>query len=72
MEMVVEGEPWKYDPRKTTPTPVLVFYPSGESTPFELAFSEVGQPRSIQRIEVDMVGQIRWLNREREDEQALW
>jgi general secretion pathway protein H len=69
MEMIVEGEPYSYDPRKTTPTPVLVFYPSGESTPFELAFSEVGQADSVQRIEVDMVGQILWLNREREREQ---
>jgi general secretion pathway protein H len=66
LELLVEGEPYQYDPRATTPTPVLVFYPSGEATPFELAIapSGFGSGEEIQRVEVDMTGRIRWRNDE--------
>lgn len=68
VEMIVEDEPYEHDPDLTPTPPVLVFYPSGESTPFELAIfrAEGGftDEETIQRIEVDMVGTIRWLNRE--------
>lgn len=74
VEMIVEDEPYEHDPDLTPTPPVLVFYPSGESTPFELAIfeSEGGftNEESVQRIEVDMVGQIRWRNREEAEEAA--
>jgi general secretion pathway protein H len=74
VEMIVEDEPYEHDPDLTPTPPVLVFYPSGESTPFELAIfeSEGGftNEESVQRIEVDMVGEIRWRNREEAEEAA--
>ncbi|MDQ2076659.1 type II secretion system minor pseudopilin GspH [Marinimicrobium sp. ABcell2] len=77
LELLVEGEPYQYDPRATTPTPVLVFYPSGEATPFELAITPTGfaNEEEIQRVEVDMTGRIRWRNDEEAQErfeQTQW
>lgn len=71
LDMVVEDEPWEYDPELETQPPVLVFYPSGEATLFEMALFPVTaggavNDDDIQRIEVDMMGEVRWLNRERE------
>lgn len=70
VEMVVENETYEYDPELDTPTPVVVFYPSGESTVFELAIYDADQrldtPDAIQRIEIDMMGTLRWINREAE------
>lgn len=68
VDMVVENEPYEYDPEQETPTPVAVFYPSGESTPFELAIYEHnqgfnGDPDAVQRIEIDMMGALVWQNR---------
>lgn len=70
LEILMEGEPYQYDPRATTPTPVLVFYPSGEATPFELAIAPTGFSRDdqIQRVEVTMGGRIRWRNDEEAQE----
>lgn len=70
LEILVEGEPYQYDPRATTPTPVLVFYPSGEATPFELAIAPTGFGRDeeTQRVEVTMTGRIRWRNEEEAQE----
>lgn len=71
VEMIVEDEPYEYDPDLTPTPPVLVFYPSGESTPFELAIFEsrggLTEEDSVQRIEVDMVSEIRWRNRDEAD-----
>lgn len=77
LEMMVEGERYEYDPRETTPRPVLVFYPSGEASAFEMALSPDGfnvSDEEVQRVEVDMVGRIRWRNleEERERERAQW
>ncbi|WP_157960418.1 prepilin-type N-terminal cleavage/methylation domain-containing protein [Marinimicrobium alkaliphilum] len=68
VEMIVEGEPYRHDRERTSPKPVLVFYPSGESTPFEIALSERGSfdTDGVQRLQVDMVSDVRWLNREEE------
>lgn len=66
IEMIVEGEAYEYDERETTPQPVLIFYPSGESTRLELALFARFDSEEVQRIEVDMMGDIRWLNREQE------
>lgn len=71
MDMLVENEPYEYDPDLEEQPPVLVFYPSGEATVFELAIYEanpgsVRDPEQIQRIQVDMMGGIHWVNREAE------
>lgn len=71
LELVVETETWTYDAKRSPQPPVLVFQPSGESTRLELAIAESnlpggGDPDQVQRIDIDMLGQIRWLNREAE------
>jgi general secretion pathway protein H len=75
VDMVVEDEPYEYDPELETQPPVLVFYPSGEATEFEIAIYERAQFDSsngdtVQRVQIDMMGQLRWLNREAELEAA--
>lgn len=74
VEMIIEEEPYEFDPDLTPNPPVLVFYPSGESTPLELAIYEskegFTQDETIQRIEVDMMGGLRWLNQEKAEEEA--
>lgn len=73
-EMIVENEPYEHDPDLTPTPPVLVFYPSGESTSFELAIYEsqngFTEDDAIQRIEIDMMGGMRWLNQEKADADA--
>ena len=74
VEMIVEGEPYKYDPDLTPTPPVLVFYPSGEATNFKLALYETKNgftnEESLQRVEVDMMGNLRWVTREEADAAA--
>ncbi len=74
VEMIVEDEPYEHDPDLTPTPPVLVFYPSGESTPFELAIFEsqggFTEEDTIQRIEVDMMSEIHWRNRDEADAAA--
>lgn len=73
LEMLVEGEPYEYDPRETSPKPVLAFYPGGEATPFEMALLPEGfaeDDEQVQRIEVDLMGRIRWRNEEEAREAA--
>jgi general secretion pathway protein H len=66
LELVVEGEPYEYDERETSPQPVLMFYPSGEASRLEMALFTRFDSDEVERIEVDMMGQVRWLNREQE------
>lgn len=71
VDMVVENEAYEYDPKLEIPVPVAVFYPSGEATPFELAIYPQNQgvntdPDAIQRLEIDMMGRLIWLNRSAE------
>ena len=74
VEMIVEDEPYEHDPDLTPTPPVLVFYPSGESTPFELAIFEsqggFTEEETIQRIEVDMMSDVRWRIRDEADAAA--
>lgn len=64
LELVVEGEPYEYDERETSPKPVLMFYPSGEASRLEVAVFTRFDSDEVERIEVDMMGEVRWLNRE--------
>ncbi|WP_020210705.1 prepilin-type N-terminal cleavage/methylation domain-containing protein [Gilvimarinus chinensis] len=66
LEMIVEGEPYEYDERETTPQPVLIYYPSGEATRLELALFTRFDSDEVQRITVDMMGDVVWENREQE------
>lgn len=66
LEMIIEGELYEYDPRLTTPEPALVFYPSGEATRLEITLFAHFDNDDVQRLQVDMMGRVRWLNREEE------
>ena len=65
VEVRSEGEQWQYDPRQDPQRPVLVFYPSGEATPYEMAIMPAQfDDNETQRVEVSMMGDLTWLNRE--------
>lgn len=72
-DMVIEGHTYTYDPELEKQDPVLVWSPSGEATPIEMKIYEnatsvdSGSKSEAQRIEIDMMGGIHWLNKEEED-----
>lgn len=70
LDLVIENELYEFDPELDIQPPVLVFYPSGEATLFEMALfpatSGALREEDIQRIEINMMGELQWLNRERE------
>lgn len=67
-ELVVEGNDYTYDAELETQPPVLVFSPSGETTPAEMALFEqgTGSAAEAQHLEIDMMGNSRW----REEDEA--
>ncbi len=68
LDMLVEGEPYEYDPRQTVELPVLIFFPSGEATPFELALFKDAFSDDVQRVEIDIMAGVRWRNQDKETE----
>lgn len=66
-EIIQEGKTYEYDPNLEIQPPVLVFSPSGETTPAEMAIFESGATTEAQRIEIDLVGGIRWINIEEKE-----
>lgn len=67
-ELVIEGRIYNYDPDLEIQPPVLVFSPSGEATPVEMALFESAVSDSAQHIEIDMMGNSRWV--EQDDAEA--
>jgi general secretion pathway protein H len=69
-ELVIEGRIYAYDPDLEVQPPVLVFSPSGEATPVEMALFESAASASAsssdnaQHIEIDMMGNSRWLEQD--------
>lgn len=66
-DLVIEGKVWAYDPDLDPQPPVLFFAPSGETTPVEMAIFERGSDEPAQRIEIDMMGNTHWRNKEEAD-----
>lgn len=70
MEFVIDDKDWKYDPDIEFQDPVMGFYPSGDgSAEVEITLFAAGQTSSadedkIQRITLDVVGQLKWVNEE--------
>lgn len=60
-ELTVEDRLYVYDPDLEVHPPVLVFSPSGEATPVEMALFESAVSDTAQHIEIDMMGNSRWL-----------
>ena len=67
-ELVIEGRIYAYDPDLEIQPPVLVFSPSGEATPVEMALFEsaasASSSNNAQHIEIDMMGNSRWLEQD--------
>lgn len=63
-EMQVEGRIYVYDPDLEIQPPVLVFSPSGEATPMEMALFESVASEGAQHIEIDMMGNTRWVEQD--------
>jgi general secretion pathway protein H len=71
-ELVIEGRIYAYDPDIEIQPPVLIFSPSGEATPVEMALFESATNEGTQHIEIDMMGNSRWLEQDKaelDDEQ---
>ena len=70
-ELVIEGRIYAYDPDLEIQPPVLVFSPSGEATPAEMALFESAASgnsnNNAQHIEIDMMGNSRWLEQDEAD-----
>ncbi len=73
-DMSIEGHLYAYEEDLETQPPALVWSPSGEATPIEMKFFEsasrsTGDSKSeVHHIEIDMMGNSRWLEKEEEDE----
>ncbi len=69
-ELVIEGRLYAYDPDLETQPPILVFSPSGEATPVEMALFESAasdggsSSDNAQHIEIDMMGNSRWIEQD--------
>lgn len=62
-ELEIEGRLYVYDPDLEVQMPVLVFSPSGESTPIEMTIFEesaAGASSEPQHIQIDMMGGSCW------------
>jgi general secretion pathway protein H len=66
-DLVIEGKAYRYDPELEKQPPVLLFSPSGEATPVEMAIFTEGATSEAQRIEIDMMGTTHWRNEEDEE-----
>jgi general secretion pathway protein H len=70
-ELKLEGKTYIYDPELEIQPPVVIFSPSGETTPIEVAIFEHRtasvSTAETQRIEIDMMGNNHWLNQEEEE-----
>lgn len=65
-DLLIEGKPFVYDPDLERQPPVIIFASSGETTPAEMAFMERGISQKAQQIEIDLMGGVRWKNKEEE------
>lgn len=59
-ELEIDGHLYVYDPDLETQPPVVVFSPSGEATPVEMALFEQGAGSEPQHINIDMMGDSHW------------
>lgn len=67
MELVIDDKDWKYDPDIEFQDPVMGFYPSGDgSAEVEISLYAKGESNEekIQRITLDVVGKLIWVNEE--------
>jgi general secretion pathway protein H len=73
-DLSIEGHLFAYEPELEVQLPALVWSPSGESTPLEMKFYEnsshvnAGTKSEVQHIEIDMMGNIEWLELNEENE----
>lgn len=70
LRVYVDEQEWKYKDAPKELVPILVFYPSGEVTPFEIEFTHDELGSDPQTVMVDVWGEVVWKER-REQEEAL-
>ena len=69
MELVINNEPWEYDPELEFQDPVLGFYPGGDASgEVELAIYAEGDfsadDDEVERITVNVMGELHWVTEE--------
>lgn len=69
MELVINNEPWEYDPELEFQDPVLGFYPGGDASgEVELAIYAEGDfsadDDEVERITINVMGEIHWVTEE--------
>jgi general secretion pathway protein H len=69
-DIILEGKRYEYDPNLEIQPPIVLLSPSGESTAAEMAIYEHGATIDAQRIEIDLVGNARWLNEEEKNKES--
>lgn len=70
LEFIIDDEPWEYDPELDFQEPVLGFFPSGDASGMvEISFYvdqlQSGGNEETQRFELDVNGELRWINEEK-------
>jgi general secretion pathway protein H len=70
MELTIEDRVYEYDPDLEVQPPLFVVSPGGEATPIEVAIFDQGGTSESQRIEINMMGVIDWLNQTEEEKLA--
>lgn len=74
MELIVNNEPWEYDPELEFQDPVLGFYPGGDASgEIEIGFYAKGDFSSseeeVEKITLNLMGELHWVTEEERLEQ---
>lgn len=62
LRITVEDNEWQWENLSAdNPQPIVVFYPTGEVTPFEIEFEHPDLADEPQHLEVNFWGEVRWV-----------
>jgi general secretion pathway protein H len=70
LDVTVEGQMWEWEDAPEVRLPVVVFYPSGEVTPFKIEFRDQRIPDFSQNVVVNTWGEVEWLEQARRTQEA--
>lgn len=71
LKIFIDQQEWDYQEEEKPKEvhPILVFYPSGEVSPFEIEFTHDDLPGELQTIMVDLWGAVVWKQRQELEEE---
>ncbi len=71
LAVFIEEQQWKYrdEPKENERVPLVLFYPSGEVTPFEIEFTSELVPGESETVLVDVWGSVTWKERQEQLEE---